>query len=108
MYDGAEVLRKPVFGSLSDRIGPRPVLLGIGAAHGYGPLATGIAVSVLAATAALVQPWAGKAHDAEAIPARVGMAGGPALCAAGFIAAAIVPTMAGILTAAVAVASVPG
>lgn len=28
VYDGAEVVLKPVFGSLSDRIGPRPVLLG--------------------------------------------------------------------------------
>jgi MFS family permease len=28
LYDGAEVLLKPVFGSLADRIGARPVLLG--------------------------------------------------------------------------------
>src|ERR671937_2117993 len=28
LYDGAEVLLKPVFGVLADRIGPRPVLLG--------------------------------------------------------------------------------
>src|SRR3954452_1414114 len=28
LYDGAEVLFKPVFGSLADRIGARPVLLG--------------------------------------------------------------------------------
>src|SRR4051794_9833591 len=28
LYDGAEVLLKPVFGALSDRIGARPVLLG--------------------------------------------------------------------------------
>jgi MFS family permease len=28
LYDGAEVLLKPVFGALADRIGPRPVLLG--------------------------------------------------------------------------------
>lgn len=28
IYDGAEVVLKPVFGSLADRIGPRPVLLG--------------------------------------------------------------------------------
>ena len=27
VYDGAEVLLKPVFGTLADRIGPRPVLL---------------------------------------------------------------------------------
>jgi len=28
LYDGAEVLLKPVFGAVSDRVGPRPVLLG--------------------------------------------------------------------------------
>jgi MFS family permease len=28
LYDGAEVLLKPVFGALADRVGPRPVLLG--------------------------------------------------------------------------------
>ena len=28
VYDGAEVMLKPVFGTLADRIGPRPVLLG--------------------------------------------------------------------------------
>src|SRR5258708_1851564 len=28
VYDGAEIVFKPVFGALADRIGPRPVLLG--------------------------------------------------------------------------------
>jgi MFS transporter, DHA1 family, tetracycline resistance protein len=28
VYDGAEVVLKPLFGSLADRVGPRPVLLG--------------------------------------------------------------------------------
>ncbi|MEV6600874.1 MFS transporter [Actinoplanes sp. NPDC051346] len=28
LYDGAEIVLKPVFGTLADRIGPRPVLLG--------------------------------------------------------------------------------
>ncbi|WP_199537279.1 hypothetical protein [Spongiactinospora gelatinilytica] len=54
LYDGAEVLLKPLFGTLADRIGARPMLLG-----GLGTVATGAAVSVLAACAALVQPRAG-------------------------------------------------
>jgi MFS family permease len=28
LYDGAEVLLKPVFGTLADRVGAKPVLLG--------------------------------------------------------------------------------
>jgi MFS family permease len=28
IYDGAEVILKPVFGALVDRVGPRPVLIG--------------------------------------------------------------------------------
>src|SRR5207244_59974 len=28
LYDGAEVVLKPVFGALADRVGPRPVLIG--------------------------------------------------------------------------------
>jgi len=31
LYDGAEVLLKPAFGALADRIGPRPVLVGCSA-----------------------------------------------------------------------------
>ncbi len=29
LYDGAEVILKPVFGTLADRIGARPVLIGV-------------------------------------------------------------------------------
>jgi MFS family permease len=43
LYDGAEVLLKPVFGSLADRIGARPVLLG-----GLVAFAAASAVYVLA------------------------------------------------------------
>lgn len=85
LYDGAEVLLKPVFGSLADRIGGKPVLLG-------GLLA-------FAATAAFVQPKAGRALDAGRLTTRTGLLTGLAVTAAG-LAAAMLPGLAGILLAA--------
>ncbi|TVT30567.1 MFS transporter [Amycolatopsis rhizosphaerae] len=49
VYDGAEVVLKPVFGSLADRIGPRPLLLG-----GLFAFALASAAFVLAGNPALV------------------------------------------------------
>ena len=74
-----------------------------GAATGLSPLVTGIAVSLLAATAALVQPRAGRARDGGRLRDGVGMAVGLLLAAAGFTVAALVPGLFGILPAAVAV-----
>jgi MFS family permease len=67
------------------------------------PLATGTIVSLLALCAALVQPPAGRAHDAGRLPSRTGMAAGLLLAAAGFALAAIA---AGPVTLAIAAAAI--
>lgn len=74
-----------------------------GAAAGLSPLVTGLTVSLLAAAAALVQPWAGRARDAGRLPDSSGMAVGLLLAAAGFAVAALVPGLIGVLPAAVAI-----
>jgi len=86
--------------ALSVGVGFLPVL---GAAQHYGPVVTGIAVSVLAATSALLQPRVGAARDAGRIPDRLGMAAGLALAAVGFILAAGIPNLVAVFGAAVAV-----
>ncbi|QIS19938.1 MFS transporter [Nocardia terpenica] len=72
----------------------------IGARHGMGPLATGAVVSLLAATAALVQPRTGRARDTGRLPDRIGMTAGLLLAATGAAMAALVPAVAGIMLAA--------
>ncbi|MHA6795837.1 MFS transporter [Pseudonocardia bannensis] len=86
--------------ALSVGVGFLPVR---GAAAGLGPLATGAVVSVLAAAAALIQPWAGRARDAGRLPERGGMAAGLFLAALGFVLAATVPGLPGLIPAAIAV-----
>jgi len=66
--------------ALSAGVGFLPVL---GARHHLGPIATGALVSLLAATAAVIQPWAGRAHDRAALPAAAG-SGALVMAAAGF------------------------
>ncbi|GGV95037.1 MFS transporter [Streptomyces narbonensis] len=82
--------------ALSVGVGFLPVS---GAATGLGTVATGAAVSVLAATAAFVQPKAGRALDAGSLSTRTGLLVGLAVTAAGLAAAAL-PGLVGILLAA--------
>jgi MFS transporter, DHA1 family, tetracycline resistance protein len=85
-----------------------------GAAIGLGPLATGAAMSLLAASAALIQPRAGRAYDTGRLPGPLGTAlaallAGPAALA---LAAVAIGTGTGIVTplgfAALAAAAPPG
>ncbi|TCM50525.1 MFS transporter [Kribbella sp. VKM Ac-2568] len=83
--------------ALSVGVGFLPVT---GAAAGLGTVATGAAVSVLAATAALVQPRAGRALDAGRITARGGLTVGLLIAATG-LGCATLPGIVGVLLAAV-------
>ena len=90
--------------ALSVGVGFLPVS---GRAAGLDTVATGAAVSVLAACAAIVQPRAGQALDDGLITAGSGLAAGMALTAAG-LAAATVPGLAGVLAAAVLIGAGTG
>ncbi len=74
--------------ALSSGVGFLPVL---GHRAGLGPVATGAAVSVLAATAALSQPWIGRARDAGRLADRTGVILGLLVTAAGLTVPAVVP-----------------
>ncbi|MEU2775719.1 MFS transporter [Streptomyces sp. NPDC007162] len=62
LYDGAEVLLKPVFGTLADRVGARPVLLG-----GLGAFAAASALYALADSPGLL--WAARLGQGAAASA---------------------------------------
>ena len=83
--------------ALSVGVGFLPVT---GAAVGLGPVVTGAAVSVLAATAALVQPRVGRALDTGGLTTRAGLTAGLLITAVG-LACATLPGIAGVLVAAV-------
>lgn len=91
--------------ALSAGVGFLPV---IGTHDGLGPLLTGATVSVLAAAAALIQPWAGRARDAGRFGDAVGMTGGLALAALGMAVATVLPGIAGIAVAALAIGAGTG
>jgi MFS family permease len=82
--------------ALSVGVGFLPVT---GASDGLGTIATGAAVSLLAATAAVVQPRAGRALDAGKLTTRTGIGAGLGFAAVGFVCAAL-PGVAFLLIAA--------
>lgn len=90
--------------ALSVGVGFLPVT---GAAAGLGAVATGAAVSVLAATGALVQPKAGRALDEGRITAGGGLLMG-VLLAAGGLASAAIGGLGGVLVAAVLIGAGTG
>ncbi|WP_185845348.1 MFS transporter [Nonomuraea sp. WAC 01424] len=93
-----------VTAALSVGVGFLPVS---GRAAGLGTVATGAAVSVLAACAAIVQPRAGRALDAGRLSIRTGLPAGLLITAAG-LACATLPGLAGILSAAVLIGAGTG
>jgi MFS family permease len=82
--------------ALSAGVGFLPVL---GARQGLGPVATGALVSLLAATAAVLQPHAGRRIDAGRVRPRTASLA-LAACGAGFVIAAAVSSVAAIALAA--------
>ncbi|MEU9155782.1 MFS transporter [Streptomyces sp. NPDC048417] len=82
--------------ALSVGVGFLPVS---GRAAGLGTVATGAAVSVLAACAALVQPCAGRALDDGRLSTRTGLTAGLLTAAVG-LACAMLPGLVGVLTGA--------
>ncbi|MBC2641214.1 MULTISPECIES: MFS transporter [unclassified Rhodococcus (in: high G+C Gram-positive bacteria)] len=80
----------------------------VGAGAGLGPLATGAAVSLLAATAALVQPRVGRARDAGRLRDGTGMGTGLALAALGTAAATVLPPIAAITVGALLIGAGTG
>jgi DHA1 family tetracycline resistance protein-like MFS transporter len=91
--------------ALSVGVGFLPVR---GAAAGLGPLATGAGVSLLAASAALIQPRAGRAYDTGRLPGPLGTGVGLALAAAGFTLTALLPGPAALALAAITIGAGTG
>ncbi|WP_296145482.1 MULTISPECIES: MFS transporter [unclassified Pseudonocardia] len=86
--------------ALSVGVGFLPVL---GAAVGLGPVATGAVVALLALTSTLVQPRAGRAHDRGELGTRAALLLGFVPMVGGFVVAATVSGLAGIVPAAILV-----
>jgi MFS family permease len=80
----------------------------LGYRSGLSPVATGAAVSILAAVAALSQPWVGRARDAGRLVDRTGVVLGLLVTAAGLAVPAAVPHLSGLFVAAVLIGAGTG
>lgn len=91
--------------ALAVGVGFLPVASGLA---GMPPLVTGAAVSLLAATGVVMQPWAGRARDSGKLRDSAGMAIGLGLAGVGLLTAAPFPGVAGMLTASVLIGAGTG
>ena len=91
--------------ALATGVGFLPV---IGTQNGMTPVITGAVVSLLAVTAVVVQPFAGRARDAGTLPDQLGMTAGIGMAAVGLFVAAVIPPVGGILIAAVLIGAGTG
>jgi DHA1 family tetracycline resistance protein-like MFS transporter len=91
--------------ALATGVGFLPV---IGTHAGMTPVITGAVVSLLALTAVVVQPLAGRARDAGTLSDQLGMAAGIGIAAVGLFVAAVIPPVGGILVAAVLIGAGTG
>jgi MFS family permease len=79
------------------------MLPALGTTLGIPFLVSATAVAVIAVTSSLVQPFAGRAHDARRLQVRVACSAGALIVAAGFAVLALVPGAAAMFAAAVLV-----
>lgn len=115
VLDLARRLRAPAFWQPTAALAGATAALSVGvgflpvtsAAAGLGPVATGAAVSALAASAAVVQPLVGRVLDAGRLTTRTGLGAGLAVTAAG-LACATLPGAGGLLAAAVVIGAGTG
>ena len=115
VLDLARRLLEPTFFQPTAALAAATAALAVGVGYlpvsgrldGLGPLATGAAVSVLALTAAIIQPQAGRALDRGHLGTTPGLGAGLGLTALG-LAAATIPGLVGLLLAALIIGAGTG
>jgi len=115
VLDLARRLLEPTFLTPTAALAAATAALAVGVGYlpvsgrldGLGPLATGAAVSVLALTAAIIQPQAGRALDRGHLGTTPGLGAGLGFTALG-LAAATIPGLVGLLLAALIIGAGTG